>query len=283
MKITEVRFHHLRYPVTEKYGNSFTWNTERSCTLVEILTDAGITGWGQGTGPLNASLVENQVVGRDPFEVEVIWDALNGGRKQGNAGLTSGVNIALWDIMGKALEVPVYRLLGGAFRDRIPCYASGLFRKDSLDNTQRLANEARGYVDQGFTAMKMKTGLGKVYDVANVAAVREAIEDDILLVVDATPSPMILARRSRSGVSSMNTIWRGMKSPYPGMMWPGIWKPRSRSVCGSPTAKACRGDGRSGNLSSSALWISFSRTSRLSADLRGPEKLWRWPAPITLD
>jgi D-galactarolactone cycloisomerase len=185
MQITEVRFHHLRYPVSEKYGNSFTWNTARSSTLVEILTDAGITGWGQGTGPLNASLVQNQVIGRDPFEVEVIWDALNGGRKQGNAGPTSGLDIALWDIMGKALEVPVYRLLGGAFRNRIPCYASGLFRKDSPDNTQRLVNEARGYVDQGFPAMKMKTGLGKAYDVTNVAAVREAIGDDILLAVDA--------------------------------------------------------------------------------------------------
>jgi D-galactarolactone cycloisomerase len=185
MKITEVRFHQLKYPVKEKYGNSFTWNTARSSTVVEILTDAGITGWGQGTGPLKESLVQSEVVGRDPFEVEVIWDGLNGGRKQGNAGPTSGVDIALWDIMGKALDVPVYRLLGGAFRDRIPCYASGLFRKDRPDNTQALADEAKGYVDQGFPAMKMKVGLGRDYDVNNVAAVRDAIGDDILLAVDA--------------------------------------------------------------------------------------------------
>jgi len=50
MKITDVKYHRLRYPVTEKFGNSFTWITERSSILVEILTDAGITGWGQGAG-----------------------------------------------------------------------------------------------------------------------------------------------------------------------------------------------------------------------------------------
>ena len=143
------------------------------------------TGWGQGTAPLNDSAVQSHVIGKDPFEYEVIWNSLNTRRGGGNAGPTSGVDIALWDIMGKALDVPVYHLLGGAFRDRIPCYASGLFRKDRPDNTQALADEARGYVDQGFPAMKMKIGLGKAYDVQNVAAVRKAIGDDILLAADA--------------------------------------------------------------------------------------------------
>ena len=185
MKITEVKYHRLRYPVTEKFGNSFTWITERSSILVEILTDAGITGWGQGTGSLGESDIQRHVIGKDPFDYEVIWNALNNSGNLKNVGATSGVDIALWDIMGKALDVPVYRLLGGAFRDRIPCYASGLFRKDSPDNTQILMDEARGYVDRGFPAMKMKVGLGKAYDEKNVAAVRKAIGDDILLCVDA--------------------------------------------------------------------------------------------------
>ena len=185
MKITGVKYHRLRYPVTEKYGNSFTWNTARSSILAEVFTDAGITGWGQGTGSLSESDIQRHVIGKDPFDCEVIWDALNNARNLRNVGATSGVDIALWDIMGKALGVPVYRLLGGAFRDRIPCYASGLFRKDRPDNTQALMDEAKGYVDQGFPAMKMKVGLGKAYDEKNVAAVRKAIGDDILLSVDA--------------------------------------------------------------------------------------------------
>ena len=185
MKITDVKYHRLRYPVTEKFGNSFAWITERSSILVEISTDAGIAGWGQGTGSLGESDIQRHVIGKDPFDCEVIWNALNNSGSLRNVGATSGVDIALWDIMGKALDVPVYRLLGGAFRDRIPCYASGLFRKDRPDNTQALMDEARGYVDQGFPAMKMKVGLGKAYDEQNVAAVRKAIGDDILLCVDA--------------------------------------------------------------------------------------------------
>lgn len=185
MKVTEVNFYQLRYPVVEKYGNSFTWNTSRGCTIVEVLTDAGITGWGQGTGELRPSDIENHVIGKDPFEYEVIWNRLNPPRNTKNAGPTSGVDIALWDIMGKALKVPVYRLLGGAFRDHIPCYASGLFRKDRPDNTQALMDEAKGYVDQGFPAVKMKIGFGKSFDEEIVAAVRKAIGDEILLAVDA--------------------------------------------------------------------------------------------------
>ncbi|MYC13144.1 MAG: mandelate racemase/muconate lactonizing enzyme family protein, partial [Gemmatimonadetes bacterium] len=58
MKITDVKYHRLRYPVTEKFGNSFTWITERSSILVEISTDTGITGWGQGAGSLGESDIQ---------------------------------------------------------------------------------------------------------------------------------------------------------------------------------------------------------------------------------
>jgi D-galactarolactone cycloisomerase len=95
------------------------------------------------------------------------------------------VDIALWDIMGKALELPIYRLLGGAFRERIPAYASGLFKKDKANITQALMDEAKSYVEQGFPAVKMKIGFGEAYDVTNIVAVRKAIGDSTLLAVDA--------------------------------------------------------------------------------------------------
>jgi len=81
--------------------------------------------------------------------------------------------------------MPVYQLLGGKVRDKILCYASGLFRKDRSDVTQALVDEAKGYADMGFPAVKMKIGFGEDYDVANVAAVRKAIGDDVLFAVDA--------------------------------------------------------------------------------------------------
>ena len=124
------------------------------------------------------------MVGRDPFDIEVIWHDLYQ-RGWGDVTAISAVDIALWDLVGKALDTPVYKLLGGAFRDQIPAYASGLFNKDRPDITQALADEAKEYADQGFPAVKMKIGFGAAYDVKNVAAVRKAIGDDVLLAVDA--------------------------------------------------------------------------------------------------
>ena len=95
------------------------------------------------------------------------------------------MDIALWDIMGKALKQPIHQLLGGAFRTRVQAYATGLFRRERSDPTAALVEEARGYVDEGFKAMKMKVGFGPDYDIKNVAAVRRAIGDDILFAVDA--------------------------------------------------------------------------------------------------
>jgi D-galactarolactone cycloisomerase len=95
------------------------------------------------------------------------------------------VDIALWDIMGKALDQPIYNLLGGAFRNRVQAYATGMFQRDRADKTAFLVAEAKDYADQGFKAMKMKVGFGPEYDIKNVAAVRRAIGDDILLAVDA--------------------------------------------------------------------------------------------------
>ena len=98
---------------------------------------------------------------------------------------SAGVDIALWDIIGKALDMPIYQLLGGAFRLKIPAYASGLFKKDKPDITEALMDEAKGYVDAGFPAVKMKIGFGEAYDIKNVAAVRRAIGDGTLFAVDA--------------------------------------------------------------------------------------------------
>jgi D-galactarolactone cycloisomerase len=124
------------------------------------------------------------VIGVDPFDRELIWNGLNA-FGWGDIAAISAVDIALWDIAGKALEMPIYQLIGGACRDRIPAYASGLFKRDVADETRALQDEARGYVEAGFGAVKMKIGFGAECDVRNVRAVREAIGADALLAVDA--------------------------------------------------------------------------------------------------
>jgi D-galactarolactone cycloisomerase len=184
MKITEVKTYNLNYPLIEPFANARSWSKARHAGIVEISTDAGVTGWGEGTSTPSQVTIDTCLIGEDPFDIEVIWNTMHQ-RGGSNAAAISGVDIALWDIVGKALNQPIYRLLGGAFRNRIPAYATGLFKKDVPDITQVLMDEATGYVDQGFSAMKMKVGFGEAYDVKNVAAVRKAIGDGIILAVDA--------------------------------------------------------------------------------------------------
>ena len=183
MKIVEIKTYSPVYPVKDPFSNAMRTTRERAFGLVEVITDAGITGWGEGATVPARRALDMHVVGRNPFDYEVIWEALH---KQGiDPAAISAVDIALWDVMGKALEQPVYQLLGGAFRTRVQAYATGLFRRERADPTAALVEEARGYVDEGFTAMKMKVGFGPDYDMRNVAAVRRAIGDDILFAVDA--------------------------------------------------------------------------------------------------
>ena len=183
MKIVEVKTYSLVYPVKVPFANAMRWTRERPFGVVEVITDTGLSGWGEGATVPPRRALETHVIGRTPFDHEVIWEALH---KQGtDVAAISAVDIALWDLMGKALGQPICNLLGGAFRTRVQAYATGLVRKDVADHTSSLVAEAQSYAEQGFRAMKMKVGFGPDYDIRSVAAVRRAIGDDILLAVDA--------------------------------------------------------------------------------------------------
>ena len=183
MKIVEVKTYAAVYPVKAPFSNAMRTTRERAFGIVEVITDSGISGWGEGASVPARRAIDAHVIGRSPFDNEVIWEALH---KQGvDIAAISAIDIALWDVMGKALQQPIYNLLGGAFRTNVQAYATGLFRRNVADHTAALVAEARGYADQGFKAMKMKVGFGPDYDIKNVAAVRRAIGDDILFAVDA--------------------------------------------------------------------------------------------------
>ena len=98
----------------------------------------------------------------------------------------SAVDIALWDIKGRALKLPVSKLLGGTYRDKAHVYATGLYEPQNVPSVKdALVDEALGYKKDGFSAMKLKIGYGIETDISYVRAVREAIGDDVLLMVDA--------------------------------------------------------------------------------------------------
>ena len=172
MKVTEVACHILQCKVDKPFTSARGWlyGTRASC-IVEISTDEGITGWGECYGPaaVAKAVVDTQlkarVIGRDPFDVEAIWEDLyNRIKDYGLTGMTisaiSGVDIALWDIMGRAVNKPVHKLLGGAYRSEVVPYATGLYFIDMNRLVEEAVEEALEFKNDGFRAIKMKIGLG---------------------------------------------------------------------------------------------------------------------------
>jgi D-galactarolactone cycloisomerase len=198
MKIAGITCHILQSKVERPFTSARGWlYTTRSSCVVEISTDAGVTGWGECYGPaaVNKALIETQyaprVIGRDPFDVEVVWEDLyNRIKDYGAEGFSisalSGIDIALWDIMGRAVGKPIHKLIGGAHRTQVQAYATGLYFTDMDRLVEEAVEEALGYQAQGFRAIKMKIGLGDPkLDLRRITAVREAIGPDIALAVDA--------------------------------------------------------------------------------------------------
>jgi len=192
MKIVDVKSVLVSIPLEKPKLISTRSIHSREYTVVKVLTDEGIVGIGYTMGAC-ASIVEKNLRGllidEDPFCVEKLWNKmfygnLRAGRKGEVIRAISAVDIALWDIMGKAVDKPLYKLLGG-YRDKVPVYASGGYYQESK-GIDGLVKEMTSYVEQGFKAVKMKIGrLSIKEDVERVKAVREAIGDDIQLMVDA--------------------------------------------------------------------------------------------------
>ncbi len=214
MKIVDIRAIPLSYRCDPPYGSAGGMQNARGSLLVEVETDAGITGIGEaGVGGGSAAhVVEHQLrpllVGEDPLLIEGLWQKMFARTRQfGRRGIVmnaiSGIDIALWDIAGKVARMPVYRLLG-ACRDRVEAYASGGFYQEGK-SADDLAGEAEGYRAQGFRGMKMKIGrnpstqthlrhlaansrlceVEPEEDIARVAAVRKALGPKAKLMVDA--------------------------------------------------------------------------------------------------
>ncbi len=167
--------------------------------VVEVHTDAGITGVGHGnwaTGAITTIVEETLsklVVGEDARERERLWDVMYRatipfGRKGAAIEAISAVDLALWDIAGKAADMPVYELLGGPVQDEIPCYASNLHPVDD----ETLEREAIEYVENGFETMKLRFKHGPEAGRRGmrenekiVETVRDAVGYDIEIAGDA--------------------------------------------------------------------------------------------------
>ncbi len=195
MKITDVRAVNVCVPlstfgvfepVTMWYGTRFA----ALKTIIFLETDTGLTGLGEAWAPADTTVhgLKRWLIGRDPFDVNAILRTIN---NPGNVlsvlghlpiallNVSGGLSMALWDLIGKAVDKPVYKLIGGGYRDHVEC-RYWLCDKPPTDQ----ATEAVQAVAAGFKALKVKVGLNPEHDVACVRAVREAVGDRIDLGFD---------------------------------------------------------------------------------------------------
>jgi D-galactarolactone cycloisomerase len=197
VRVTEVKTHIVGFTYDKPWGSARVWFERSRSILVEVLTDEGLVGWGSCSAPPDVaragieSYVAPRVVGRDPFQAEAIWAELfHGMKSHGTSGVLiealSGVDIALWDLKGKAVGLPVHLLLGGRMRDRAPAYATGFYFTGDEDQTRVAIEEGRRFYEEGFRAMKVKLGLGVRKDAERFAAVRRELGDDVTLMTDAS-------------------------------------------------------------------------------------------------
>lgn len=200
MKIVDVVSHVLSTPLERPFAFSQGWVEQRSSMIVEIVTDEGISGWGEslchGLQPpeISSAFVEYcfkpLLLTRDPFDVEVLWEEMyNRTRPFGQSGAAvnaiSGVDIALWDIIGRSLQQPIHKLIGGAFRSEVVPYATGFYRRRDLKYPEAAVEEAQQHLSDGFSAMKLKIGFGVETDIEYIHAVREAVGPKVRLLMDA--------------------------------------------------------------------------------------------------
>jgi L-alanine-DL-glutamate epimerase-like enolase superfamily enzyme len=215
MRISRVRATWCRVPIpyerqhTSDFGRVPTFDS----VIVRVDTECGLTGWGEAKAGVGsaaacaglAAIVNDDyaplLVGQDPRDVSRLWDVMYNTPREGYAvaggyalpqvgrrGLSisalAGVDVALWDILGKSLGVPVWRLLGGKRVERMPAYASG-----GWADAENIGAQLQGYCDKaGFRAVKMRVGVmdgSPARSAARVQAARATLGPDIRLMADA--------------------------------------------------------------------------------------------------
>jgi len=237
MRITNIDARWLRCPIPEdqQHTSDFGRLTSFDTTLVTVETDDGLVGHGEAKAAVGSAggcaaivaTIEHDLkpllLGQDPRHITRLWETMYNGTRAGYAlsrgrafpalgrrGLTvaaiGGIDTALWDLLGKSLGLPVVQLLGGACRDAMPAYASG-----GWADGDRIGEQLAGYVERGFTGVKMRVGVmdGNVDEsIHRVWRAREGIGDGVKLMADAHGTMSCAeAKRFCQGVEACNLYW----------------------------------------------------------------------------
>jgi len=219
MRIVDVKATALSFPLKDAPRRGTGQPIKKDTVVVKVRTEDGIVGWGEAHHALAPTVVADIVnhnlaaivKNADAFAFDDLWQLLY--TKQGQTHgpgwafykALSGVDMALWDARGKALKQPVYRLLGGA-RKRTRAYAGGVCL--GFQAPAALLAEAQRFVEQGYTALKLRLGDSVERDLERVRHVRKALGDGIDIMVDInTRYTQLDLQRALSGLEECRVFW----------------------------------------------------------------------------
>jgi D-galactarolactone cycloisomerase len=218
MTIIDVRAYTISAPLAKPWRFAGVVISETTATIVEVEADNGLIGYGEALtrlGPSVArevvtSVLRPVVIGADPMNVDVLWERMfstmksRGHWKGFMIEAISGVDIALWDLIGKALNQPVSTLLGGRHHEKLEAYASSIMLMERKD----MVKEAQDLVGQGYRKIKAKVGLGVDTDFGNIQAIRQAVGPEVGIMLDAN-----------SGYSTEEALRLGVMIEPLGILW----------------------------------------------------------------
>jgi L-alanine-DL-glutamate epimerase-like enolase superfamily enzyme len=228
-KITRIEATLLQKPLKERFWMSMNpiggYNPRASRLILKMHTDAGVTGYGEGGGGgaemLRKGFAE-LVIGEDPFMVGKIWEkmfgvtstremAVKGWSRGGVIGVMAAIDAAIHDVMAKSTGLPIYKFLG-AYRNTVPVYITGGYYREGK-GIPELVQEVRGYVGEGYNALKLKVGgvsagFSPEDDYNRVKAVRDAVGPNVKIMLDVNNGwDLHTAIRASNKLADLDITW----------------------------------------------------------------------------
>ena len=226
MKIIEIKAFPVTVPVPPEHRVRLGIGlmVKRDTVFVKVKTESGLIGWGEShhgrahlaIATLINTTLKQLVVGMEATDVNGVWAHIykfqlgSHGMGAACAMAMSGIDMALWDIRGKAVGWPLHKLLGGKSR-KVPAYAGGISL--GYQPPESLVQEAKGFVAAGFRALKLRIGDSVKADVSRVEAVRAALGPEIDILTDANSNYSLSdARRAMPAFAACNVGW--LEEPF---------------------------------------------------------------------
>jgi D-galactarolactone cycloisomerase len=227
VKITEVKAYPVSFPIAPQNRVALGIGTavKRDAVVVKITTDEGVTGWGEAhhgrahttVAKLIETTLRQLIVGMEAHNVVGVWEKMyryqlaSHGMGAGACLAISGIDMALWDIRGKALGLPLFKLLGGT-KKAIPAYAGGVSL--GYQPPAQLIEEAEKSLDQGYKAIKLRVGDSPKKDIERIRSVRKAFGDEVTILTDANIGCSLEdARQLMPALDELNIGW--LEEPFP--------------------------------------------------------------------